>query len=172
MSSFVIDKKVLKRALRYKNPELIWKFTYTYGVSRRAAEVLLEDLIRFLWLSRRAVHLRKMGHKNIPEIFIIEPTAMIDEMWHLFITYTKEYSRFCDKYFGHYLHHDPPPRQVATAPYSKEKAKTFEQEVFEQVSFVINELDEATAVRWFVSYGKKYSKPKINQMRYKSAKAS
>jgi hypothetical protein len=31
----------------------------------------------------------------------------VDEVWHQFVLFTAEYSRFCSKYFGHYRHHFP-----------------------------------------------------------------
>ncbi|MEW9836509.1 glycine-rich domain-containing protein [Mesorhizobium marinum] len=31
----------------------------------------------------------------------------VDEVWHQFILYTAQYSRFCQSYFGHYVHHAP-----------------------------------------------------------------
>jgi hypothetical protein len=31
----------------------------------------------------------------------------VDEVWHQFVLFTVEYSAFCDKYFGHYVHHAP-----------------------------------------------------------------
>ena len=35
------------------------------------------------------------------------PTPEVDEVWHLHILDTKEYMRFCNAYFGYYLHHTP-----------------------------------------------------------------
>jgi hypothetical protein len=31
----------------------------------------------------------------------------VDEVWHQFVLFTVEYFAFCDKYFGHYVHHAP-----------------------------------------------------------------
>jgi hypothetical protein len=31
----------------------------------------------------------------------------VDEVWHQFVLFTVEYSAFCDRYFGHYVHHAP-----------------------------------------------------------------
>jgi hypothetical protein len=32
---------------------------------------------------------------------------LIDEGWHEFIMYTRDYSDFCQKFFGRYIHHQP-----------------------------------------------------------------
>jgi hypothetical protein len=31
----------------------------------------------------------------------------VDEVWHQFVLFTVEYVAFCNKYFGHYVHHAP-----------------------------------------------------------------
>ena len=31
----------------------------------------------------------------------------VDEAWHQFVLFTVEYTKFCDKYFGRYIHHSP-----------------------------------------------------------------
>jgi len=35
------------------------------------------------------------------------PSQVVDVAWHEFILFTKEYSRFCLKAFGYYIHHTP-----------------------------------------------------------------
>jgi hypothetical protein len=37
-----------------------------------------------------------------------EPSAEVDEMWHEFILFTKEYAAFCDL-AGGFIHHNPKP---------------------------------------------------------------
>lgn len=34
-------------------------------------------------------------------------SAYVDEVWHQFVLFTVEYSKFCTKYFGSYRHHFP-----------------------------------------------------------------
>jgi len=38
---------------------------------------------------------------------ILSPSPLVDEFWHAFILFTDEYMEFCNKHFGHYLHHRP-----------------------------------------------------------------
>ena len=35
------------------------------------------------------------------------PSQIVDDLWHEFILYTREYARFCSRSFGHFLHHAP-----------------------------------------------------------------
>ena len=44
---------------------------------------------------------------------------MIDETWHVFVLFTKEYTDFCNEYCGGYVHHAPHtgPDVRMTIPY-------------------------------------------------------
>lgn len=35
------------------------------------------------------------------------PSQVVDDLWHEFILYTREYDRFCKRAFGRFLHHTP-----------------------------------------------------------------
>ena len=38
---------------------------------------------------------------------LIMPSIVIDDLWHEFLLYSKEYRSFCDNTFGHFFHHSP-----------------------------------------------------------------
>lgn len=61
--------------------------------SRHAARVIVEYK-RFLWLA--------VGQQQA-----VTPSEAVDQAWHLHITDTLEYRRFCDNALGRYLHHTP-----------------------------------------------------------------
>ena len=42
------------------------------------------------------------------------PSQIVDDAWHEFILWTREYSMFCEKAFGFFLHHTP--AQAMTSP--------------------------------------------------------
>lgn len=35
------------------------------------------------------------------------PSQVVDDLWHEFILFTRDYQKFCDKAFGQFLHHTP-----------------------------------------------------------------
>lgn len=37
------------------------------------------------------------------------PSTLVDEAWHAFMLCTYEYSQFCEKFFGGFIHHRPDP---------------------------------------------------------------
>jgi hypothetical protein len=68
------------------------------GASENEALAAVRDLKRFLYLaSLRA----RDGSQPM------SPPLPIDETWHEAILCTKEYTEFCERHFGQYLHHSP-----------------------------------------------------------------
>ncbi len=39
--------------------------------------------------------------------FVAMPSQVVDDLWHELILYTRHYQRFCQRGFGHFLHHTP-----------------------------------------------------------------
>jgi hypothetical protein len=84
----------LGEVLAYEHPHLIDRLQEKLGLSPDGAEELFEDTKRFLYLC---------GTVSEP----LAPSAPIDECWHHFILFTREYAAFCNRYFGRFLHHVP-----------------------------------------------------------------
>ena len=73
------------------------------------AEALFREVKRYIVLTR----------SDCTKIWAMH-SLRIDEAWHQFILFTKEYGEFCQRYFGSYVHHAP-----SNAPKSEEE-KTIE----------------------------------------------
>jgi len=39
--------------------------------------------------------------------FVAMPSQAVDDLWHEFILYTRDYQQFCKRAFGHFMHHTP-----------------------------------------------------------------
>ncbi len=83
----------LEHVLSYKNEAVVLKFMDKLSISRKDAETLFQDVLKFLWLAA------KFGR--------IGPTEKIDEGWHIFILFTMDYKKFCYRFFKRFLHHRP-----------------------------------------------------------------
>jgi hypothetical protein len=66
---------------------------------------LIEDA---LFEFRRYMALVALGHHDIAMI-----SQDVDEVWHNFIVFTRQYSRFCETVFEEFIHHDPNVTQKA-----------------------------------------------------------
>ena len=87
----------------YKNPRVLEQFCYTHGdYSLIQAEQLFTDLLAWLWLKNQRTHQQK-------PTYLFGPLLLLDQLWHLFILHTRDYTEFSERYFGSYLHHDPEP---------------------------------------------------------------
>jgi hypothetical protein len=63
--------------------------------SREEYRLAFTELKKYLWLV--AVTGRELAMYS----------RTVDEVWHQFILFTREYHAFCDRFFGHYMHHGP-----------------------------------------------------------------
>ena len=168
-----MTKSRLKVLLTYKNSGLVEKFSVTYGVSLKEAETIFKDMLRFLWLSDRATHLRfNKKNSNVPRIYIFEPLVVIDEMWHMFILDTKRYTDFSMQYFGRYMHHDSPPVGASKVWVSKKESEAMNNELMHMIQFSFEELGEKIAQRWFSHYHEVYSKKELARRQLENCDAA
>ncbi len=48
-----------------------------------------------------------LAHLKSGRKFVSMPSQVVDDLWHEFILYTKNYELFCEKAFGRFMHHVP-----------------------------------------------------------------
>jgi len=78
----------------YQHPVLLNKMQSELSISRVESEVLFDDVRKFLALCATTKH-------------PLAPARSLDQGWHLFILFTKDYAQFCKAYCGRYIHHEP-----------------------------------------------------------------
>jgi hypothetical protein len=76
-----------------------------------------------------------------------EEMREVDNMWHNFILYTKDYHEFCQRFFGEYLHHQP---DVAEGP--PPPAEKFTEQMEKYLSYIYDNLGEETVRKWFATH--------------------
>jgi hypothetical protein len=100
--------------------KVVQKFTIEHKVSPDAASEILLELKR--WFTLCLLHPEKAYATG----------GRVDEMWHTFILFTKDYARFCQDTAGAFIHHRPdigsddPEEQKISADRMAEKAKLLE----------------------------------------------
>src|SRR3989344_5735287 len=57
-------------------------------------------------------------------------TSEVDEVWHQFILFTREYHDFCDEVAGDYIHHVPSTRRTPLPPDATQNTITHYQKYF------------------------------------------
>jgi hypothetical protein len=139
---FNMASDLLSDILLYKNKAIIARYQEEYKASPEEAAEIFQEWLKYMYLCK--LHIVK----NITsfQCAIYADIKKIDDMWHTFILFTREYDLFCQKYIGHFVHH---------APNIDHEEKTSEaelrQELTEYFNFIYDHLGEETLITWFDS---------------------
>lgn len=138
----------LAEVLVYENEPLLKAYAKKSGLALDEARELFIDLKKWLWL---------MGqHSSTTFRFPSYPEqAVIDLFWHEFILSTMEYTEFCHRFFGRYIHHVPTPDGVngASLDLASRNMPEFVSRNVEVLDTAMREvyqkLGRETVVRWY-----------------------
>jgi len=156
----------LADVLAYANDEVVHRFLKLYRIPFREASDLFTETRRWLWALARSSQMA-----DGPRLAIYSHMLFIDEMWHNFVLFTKEYTRFCDDFLGGYIHHLPMTREEQArlrARFRKNPraaVKRSQREKLEQCDFIFHELGEGTLKRWYSDFPKRYTASFVNARR-------
>lgn len=159
----------LESVLSYRNDAVVLRFVETWAVSRSEADELFQETMKWLWLSAKMVEAQARG-ENALGLAITPSTKLIDEMWHTFILFTRDYCEFCERFFKDYLHHCPTPqdeyeRQISEYEASPDEFMAKQETRFEQqFEMVFDLLGEDTVVKWYDDYLSKYSDKNMQKL--------
>ncbi|WP_175765807.1 hypothetical protein [Burkholderia ambifaria] len=145
----------------YRKDGIIKKFRDEWSVSEHAACDIFEETKKFLFLADYA-------QKHCVTFEIDEAVLIIDKMWHTFILFTKEYTEFCDTFFGRMLHHIPfcrahlvekirdlSSRGISLSEYKRGRLQ-------QQIDIIRATFGIETVRKWYVEFGNSYSLQKLN----------
>src|SRR3954465_5077392 len=91
----------LKKALAYRNDDIVYEFTLNYVATLRQSKELFEETKKWIWLCAVA------KAKGAPEPIIHHELLALDYMWHQFVLFTREYHEYCHGLAASYIHHAP-----------------------------------------------------------------
>jgi len=160
----------LEDVLAYSNRDVVYRFKKAYSLSWEEAEDIFEQVKKWLWLAN---HRRRSGIDKGLSIDL--SLVVIDEMWHNFVLFTKEYTQFCMQYFGYYLHHGPATE--AEEREHRERLETLERadrvRVVKdakrpQYEYIYDHLGEETFVKWYMEYPKAYGYRRLAELQLKA----
>lgn len=137
----------LSDILKYEHPAVVKRFQKEFPQKANEAEVIFQDLLRFFWLSEKHDQDRRndVTNPDLKFVFIMdEEMKAIDQMWHIFLLYTKDYMDFCEKYFKQYIHHLPD-----IVPNMPQDPVAFEQNLERFLNYTFDHLGEGAVRRWF-----------------------
>ena len=148
MTEVASEKSLLGSVLSYRHSDLLSRFGAKYRFSLDESEALFGDVKAWLYL---------VGTRTVtaPPLVILPSMEVVDDLWHEFILYTKDYADFCCRHFGHFIHHEPTReaerdfsrRQREANPAGFRAKKRRELEEF--IGYVYDRLGPDTCHRWF-----------------------
>ena len=98
---------VWRGSAKLKRAEFIRRFSLPQGhydkVRKQHPQLELKDCS----LVARGLRQYFLAYLNSGCKFVSMPSQVVDDLWHEFILYTREYEQFCRKAFGGFLHHVP-----------------------------------------------------------------
>lgn len=109
---FVIFFFIIKQDKTYDEADRAIQFINQYKfsdgfISKYAKKhPALSDAQREIVLDGLRQYFRMCYEKNSWSL-VVMPSLAVDEAWHEFILFTRQYQAFCQKAFGYYLHHTP-----------------------------------------------------------------
>lgn len=159
-------KSTLEEVLRYRNDDIVHRFIETWEMPFEEAEDIFLEMKRWLYLS---AYVAERGGKD-SDLAISQSLKLVDEMWHTFVLFTRDYQAFCDQYFGFYIHHSPTPlriynQQIAAYEQQPEQYMARLHGEFErQLSLVYDVLGEETVLKWYSQYLDKYTDEQMRRI--------
>jgi hypothetical protein len=159
----------LEEVMAYRHPDVVARFLKSWNVPQEEAEAIFDDLKRWLWVS--AVSKKdELSGEPILRMAILNSMALVDDMWHAFILFTKDYTKFCIDYFGFYLHHGPTTlaqKEEAMAaieadPVAFQAKLTADFEA--QLSYIYDKLGPEVLTRWYSEWTDKVTQAYIDSI--------
>jgi len=158
MTEYTLDE-----ILKYQNDNVVSSFRDSFDIDEESAKDIFIEMLRFLWFC----DLR--GSREFATID--HPIVIIDEMWHQFILTTRDYTDFCNRYFGKYIHHGPTTLKEKIGFLQKKKNGSFGEDFLKEkrrkYEYVYDQLGETVFLKWYEHYPTRYSQEIIKSIRKK-----
>jgi|SRR5688572_15260138 len=98
---------VRSKSHRLKRVEFILAYQWPSGLldklEQRNPALTREDMA----LVSRGLKQFFIAHLMSGRMFVAMPSQIVDDLWHEFILYTRDYKEFCAEAFGRFMHHAP-----------------------------------------------------------------
>ncbi|ACA88068.1 hypothetical protein [Shewanella woodyi] len=160
-----MNNSSLEAVLAYQNTDVTDRFIKLYGVKESEAVEIFEDVKRWLWMASET-------QKSVNKAVVIDSALVVlDEMWHNFMLFTRDYGQFCKEYFGGYIHHSPMTAdEIAMAEselkglsVAERKTALMEKKRW-QYEFIYDQLGEQVFMRWYKQYPQLYTSKSLCEM--------
>src|SRR5687767_2358523 len=105
--ALVVAFVVWRGSVRLKRAEFIRTYTLPQGLYDKLRKLRPEFGVKECALVARGLRQFFLAYLNSGCRYVAMPSQVVDDLWHEFILYTREYDKFCGKAFGGFFHHSP-----------------------------------------------------------------
>lgn len=131
---------------RYRQNDVISRYAKEYPNNHLSPELAWHELMKYFWLCQKHKLEKEQAPESTELTFICSmhrEMRELDDMWHIFLLYTKDYHAFCKHYFGQFIHHVPTPEGEITP------LDDFESMLRAYLNYIDTHLGEETLRIWF-----------------------
>lgn len=137
----------LTHLMQFKNDRIVARYQKDYPQSKMPPEESWMELMKFIWLC----HKHRADKKRVPEDKTLQFSCVIhaemkdiDNMWHTFLIFTRDYHQFClDCLGGIFFHHEPLEEG------EQMDHDQYEEELTCYLSYIYDNLGRDTVLKWF-----------------------
>jgi hypothetical protein len=141
----------LNKLMGYCNSKVISRYCHDYPNAKIKDEEALRELMKFIWLclKHKLDIMRHPKSKFLNFSCVIHPEMEdIDNMWHTFLLFTKDYQTFCDFHLdGNFFHHEP----IVQSHGDMIDDKQYQEELTMYLNYIYDNLGKDTLIKWFNS---------------------
>jgi hypothetical protein len=138
----------LSEILKYKNVHVLNRYQKDYPNAILSPEKTFTELLKYIWLVAKHDHDRKKNPLDSSLNFhciMHEEMFDMDNMWHTFLLFTKDYHDFCKKYLkDDFLHHYP-----LIDENEQQTSSEYANELDYYLSYIYDHLGCETLRKWF-----------------------
>jgi hypothetical protein len=139
MNATMTDIVSLDEVLAYRHPGVIRRYAKEQQVALEEAQEVFQETLKWLYLCATGIR-AGLSCAMTPEI------GQLDEMWHTFVLFTRDYADFCERNFGFFVHHVPTEAEEEAGPVDLKKVR---EQLEQQYGLVYDVLGEDTLRRWY-----------------------
>lgn len=159
----------LRTVMAYQHPDVVARFRTSWNVPEEEAQDIFEEMKKWLWLCATSIQATQRG-ETTEHLSIINAMILVDEMWHAFVLYTKDYTQFCLDQFGFYIHHAPTTlaqKEANRIAFEADPAAfhvKVEAEFAAQFSYVYDQLGPETLTKWYSEWTDKITQDYLDSI--------
>lgn len=143
----------LETVLGYKNEKVIKRFQSMYDLDNGLIHEIFEQVQIFLWISN------KMKYEKNKVFTQLKAQVLLDEMWHNFILFTKDYTEYCNKYYGRFCHHDP----CIETDQAEQSQYVCSEELKDIMYYINDQLGTDIVYKWYIEWSETYTIQYLHQ---------